>query len=69
MSFRGRLRLFFALIVVVPLIALGVLLFARAEGTQTGKADARIATGLRAAMGVYAEGDKTRRGAGRRGCR
>ena len=28
MSFRGRLRLFFALIVIVPMVALGVVLFA-----------------------------------------
>jgi diguanylate cyclase (GGDEF)-like protein len=48
MSFRGRLRLFFAVVVVVPTIALGVLLFALAERTETGKADAGIATGVHA---------------------
>jgi diguanylate cyclase (GGDEF)-like protein len=54
-SFRGRLRLFFALIVVVPMIALGVVLFALTGRTETGKADAGIAAGTRAAVGIYRE--------------
>ena len=48
MSFRGRLRLFFALIVIVPMIALGIVLFALTARTETGKADAGIGTGARA---------------------
>src|SRR5215218_5956615 len=55
MSFRGRLRLFFALIVIVPMIALGFLLFALTARSETGKADAGIAAGMRAAIGVYRE--------------
>ena len=55
MSFRGRLRLFFALIVIVPMIALGIVLFTLTERTETGKADAGIATAARAAVGVYRE--------------
>src|SRR5215210_3871426 len=55
MSFRSRLRLFFALIVIVPMIALGFVLFALAERSETGKADARIAAGVRAATGIYRE--------------
>jgi diguanylate cyclase (GGDEF)-like protein len=55
MSFRSRLRLFFALIVIVPMIALGIVLFALTERTETGKADAGIAAGTRAAVGVYLE--------------
>src|ERR671910_391173 len=56
MSFRGRLRLFFALIVVVPMVALGIVLFTLTERTETGKADAGIATATRVAVGVYREG-------------
>src|SRR6185503_733608 len=55
MSFRGRLRLFFALIVIVPMIALGIVLFALTAQTETGKADAGISAGTRAAVGVYRE--------------
>jgi diguanylate cyclase (GGDEF)-like protein len=55
MSFRGRLRLFFALIVIVPMIALGVVLFALTARSETGKADAGIAAGTRTAIGVYRE--------------
>src|ERR687890_1268021 len=55
MSFRGRLRLFFALIVIVPLIALGVVLFALPERIETGKAEAGIAAGTRTAIGIYQE--------------
>jgi diguanylate cyclase (GGDEF)-like protein len=55
MSFRGRLRLFFALIVVVPMIVLGIVLFALTGRTETGKADAGIAAGTRATIGIYRE--------------
>jgi diguanylate cyclase (GGDEF)-like protein len=55
MSFRGRLRLFFALIVIVPMIALGAVLFALTARSETGKADAGIAAGVRTAIGVYRE--------------
>ena len=55
MSFRGRLRLFFALIVIVPMIALGVALFALTARSETAKADAGISAGMRTAIGVYRE--------------
>ena len=55
MSFRRRLRLFFALIVIVPLIALGVVLFALTERIETGKIDAGIGTAARTALGVHRE--------------
>ena len=55
MSFRGRLRLFFALIVIVPMMALGVVLFALTARSETGKADAGLAAGGRVAAGVYRE--------------
>jgi diguanylate cyclase (GGDEF)-like protein len=55
MSFRGRLRLFFAIIVIVPMIAVALVLFALSESSETGKADAAIAAGLRSALALYGE--------------
>jgi hypothetical protein len=66
MSFRGRLRLFFALIVIVPMIALGIVLFALAARTETGKADAGIATAARTSLAAHREGAAAARPALRR---
>ena len=55
MSFRGRLRLFFGLIVIVPMIALAVVLFTLTSRSETGKADAGISAGARTAFGVHRE--------------
>jgi diguanylate cyclase (GGDEF)-like protein len=55
MSFRGRLRLFFAVIVIVPMVALGIVLFALTARSETGKADAGLASATRTAVGVYRE--------------
>ena len=41
MSFRARLLTFFVLIVVVPMVAMGVLMFRLISDSQQGKADAR----------------------------
>ncbi|MEA2407863.1 MAG: hypothetical protein QOE69_1982 [Thermoleophilaceae bacterium] len=62
MSFRGRLRLFFTVIVIVPLLALGIVLFALSARSETGKVDAGIAAATRTAAGVYNEElDRSRR--------
>jgi diguanylate cyclase (GGDEF)-like protein len=52
-SFRARLRLFFALIVIVPMIALAVVLFLLAGRSEIGQADAGIDAGLTTALAVY----------------
>src|ERR687896_225071 len=52
-SFRGRLRLFFVLLVIVPMIALAVVLFTLTSRSETGKADAGISAGTRTAFAVY----------------
>jgi diguanylate cyclase (GGDEF)-like protein len=54
-SFRGRLRLFFVLLVIVPMIALAVVLFTLTSRSETGKADAGISAGTQTAFGVYEE--------------
>jgi diguanylate cyclase (GGDEF)-like protein len=53
MSFRGRLTLFFLLIVVLPMIAVGVLVTQIVTESTNGKADARLAEGLDSALTVY----------------
>jgi diguanylate cyclase (GGDEF)-like protein len=55
MSFRTRLLLFFTIIVVVPMGAVALVLFSITSQSELGKADARIAEGLRVAFAVYRE--------------
>src|SRR3954449_1603120 len=59
MSFRSRLLLFFMIIVIVPMVAVALVLFDITADSETGKADAQIAQGLRAAFAIYdsARGD------------
>ena len=53
MSFRSRLRVFFTIIVVVPMLAVALVLFSITGDSETGKADARLAGGLRTAFALY----------------
>lgn len=53
MSFRGRLFVFFTIIVIVPMAAVAVVLFRITSDSETGKADARIAQGLQTALRIY----------------
>src|SRR5256714_13506366 len=53
MSFRTRLLLFFTIIVVVPMGAVALVLFSITSQSELGKADARIAEGLRVSFAVY----------------
>jgi diguanylate cyclase (GGDEF)-like protein len=54
-NFRARLRLFFVLLVIVPMIALAVVLFTLTARSETGKADAGIGAGTRTAFSLYEE--------------
>src|SRR5260221_2710712 len=63
MSFRGRLFIFFTLIVIVPMAAVAVVLFRITSDSETGKSDARIAQGLTTALSIYqADVDRGRSG-------
>jgi diguanylate cyclase (GGDEF)-like protein len=53
MSFRGRLRFFFASMVIVPMIGVAVVLFILTRASDMGKADAAIAGASRNAFVVY----------------
>lgn len=66
MSFRGRLTLFFALIVVVPMVAVTALLLGVSRDSRGGKADARLAGGLRTAITLYGDAVERSRAEARR---
>jgi diguanylate cyclase (GGDEF)-like protein len=53
MSFRTRLSIFFLLIVIVPMVAIGVLGFRLISDSEQGKADARAGGLASAAASVY----------------
>ncbi len=61
-SFRTRLRLFFVLIVIVPMVAVTVIVFRLIGESENGQADARVAARQEAAIGLYydarASGDR-----------
>ena len=58
MTFHGRLRLFFTIIVIVPMVAIAVVLFTLTADSERGQADAAIATGLDVALSLYKDGRK-----------
>jgi diguanylate cyclase (GGDEF)-like protein len=53
LSFRRRLTLFFLLIVVVPMVAVGVLVVDVTEESISGKADARLGAQLETALSLH----------------
>jgi len=53
MSFRGRLRVFFTIIVIVPMVAVAAVLYRLTADSETGKADAGLAAAMRVAFSVY----------------
>jgi hypothetical protein len=53
MSFRARLTIVFVLIVVVPMVTMGVLMFRLIGDNQQGKADARASGLASAATSLY----------------
>lgn len=59
MSFRTRLTAFFALIVVIPMIAVGFLVLRLISDSAQGKADARANGVLSAAVGLYRSESET----------
>jgi diguanylate cyclase (GGDEF)-like protein len=53
MSFRRRLTLFFLLIVIVPMVAVGLVVFSVLGSSEQGKADAQLAAEQRVAMNLF----------------
>src|SRR2546423_378877 len=54
-SFRGRLRLFFAVIVIVPMIAVGFVLFQLVNRSEQGKLDARLSEAASGTNGMLVQ--------------
>jgi diguanylate cyclase (GGDEF)-like protein len=52
-SFRNRLRLFFLIIVIVPMVAVALVLFQLVSRSQDARIDARLAQAQRSAQGLY----------------
>ncbi len=65
MTFRGRLRVFFAIIVIVPMVAIGLALLSLTASSERGKTDAGLATALTVAFSAYDDGPP---GGPRRSC-
>ncbi len=55
MSFRGKLGIFFLLVVVVPLVSVAFVLFRLVDDNETGKADARLASNQAVALKLTRE--------------
>lgn len=55
MSFRGRLTLFFVLIVIVPMVSVTVVIFSLIANNEEGKANAAVAARLEAAANLAEE--------------
>jgi diguanylate cyclase (GGDEF)-like protein len=54
-SFRSRLRLFFVLIVVIPMVVVGVVLYLLIATNETGKADAQVNAKKDTALALYGD--------------
>jgi diguanylate cyclase (GGDEF)-like protein len=60
-SFRNRLRLFFVVIVIVPMVAVALVLFRLVSANDDAQIDARLAQAQRSASGLYVQ-DQQRAG-------
>jgi diguanylate cyclase (GGDEF)-like protein len=54
-TFRGRLRLFFAVIVIVPMIAVGAVLFQLLDASDAARLDSRLSEAQTGASGLYVQ--------------
>src|SRR5689334_6253914 len=54
-TFRGRLRLFFAVIVIVPMIAVAVVLFQLLDASEASRLDSRLSEAKTGAVGLYSQ--------------
>jgi diguanylate cyclase (GGDEF)-like protein len=64
MSFRGRLTLFFVLIVIVPMVSVTVVIFSLIANNEEGKANAAIVARLDTATNLAREAQREARRAG-----
>src|SRR5688500_9112079 len=55
MSFRGRMLLFFVIVVVIPMVAVAIVLWSLIAESEIGRADAELAGALSIALATYEE--------------
>jgi hypothetical protein len=55
-TFRGRLRLFFAVIVIIPMIAVAVVLFQLLAASDAARLNSQLSEAQTGAVGLYVEG-------------
>src|SRR5690348_10552187 len=64
-SFRNRLRLFFFVIVVIPMVAVALVLFRLVAANDDAQIDARLAQAQRSASGIYVQDQQRAAGVAR----
>src|SRR5881394_3075175 len=64
-SFRNRLRLFFVVIVIIPMLAVGLVLFQLVSRSEQGQVDAQLSEAQRVAQNLYRESASEANDAGR----
>ena len=64
-SFRNRLRLFFVVIVIIPMIAVAFVLFRLVAASQHSRGDAKVAEAQTVGMNLYRESADAAQAAGR----
>src|ERR1700754_1365642 len=55
LSFRARLRLFFIVIVIFPMITMAIVLYQLIVASETSQTDARLSESQTVALGIYQE--------------
>src|SRR3954452_5792519 len=64
-SFRNRLRLFFVVIVIIPMVAVALVLFQLVSRSQQSQVDAQLSEAQRVAQNLYRESTAQANAAGR----
>src|SRR5690242_10692369 len=64
-SFRNRLRLFFVVIVIIPMVAVALVLFQLVSRSEQGQVDAQLSEAQRVAQNLYRESANEANDAGR----
>src|SRR5687768_12598066 len=63
-SFRNRLRLFFVVIVIIPMIAVAFVLFRLVSASEQSQTDAQLSEAQRVALNLYRMSASRANGAG-----
>src|SRR3954469_1578790 len=64
-SFRNRLRLFFVVIVIIPMVAVGLVLFQLVARSERSQVDAQLSEAQRVAQNLYRDSTAQANAAGK----